>query len=126
MKKIISFIICISIALFFINSAMSQDVDIVLNSEGFTKHERPLVTFPHLKHEELILCSRCHHDYDEYRANMENDGGNCSDCHKATSGENPVLLMNAFHRQCKDCHKTLNRRDGKNLPVACGECHIKK
>ena len=46
--------------------AFGQDDVIVINSEEIDVHRRPLVTFPHGRHEENIDCERCHHDFDDF------------------------------------------------------------
>jgi len=101
----------------------AQDEVMVLEDEALAPLERPPVTFPHERHAEIIDCTRCHHDYDRYGANLGGDGQKCSTCHAADSQDGPMPLKRAFHLQCKSCHERLNSREGMQLPVMCGQCH---
>lgn len=67
------------------------------------------VTFSHKKHCELDACNKCHH------TGMGNP--ECTTCHSKEAEVNP---MNAFHKNCIDCHK--EKQAG---PVGCGDCHKK-
>ena len=107
-------------------AGFSQEPIIELKSDPLEPHRRPAVTFSHEDHEAEIACSRCHHDYDKFGANLSEDGQPCADCHEAAAtADNRVALINAFHMQCKGCHTNLNRREGTDLPVSCGQCHQK-
>ena len=104
-----------------------QEEVLEIQSQALGKHERPVVTFPHLTHEDLIDCSECHHDYDESGENIGGDGGYCADCHSAEVGDNPVPLLDAMHMQCLGCHaKEITASDNKNIPQMCGQCHVRK
>ncbi len=107
--------------------AFSQDDIIVIHNEEFGTHKRPYVEFPHTDHEDLIECSRCHHDFDKFGTNTGGDGESCSECHSRTEDENPIPLMKAYHRQCKGCHIKISKNFGKeNKPQMCGQCHVRK
>lgn len=67
------------------------------------------VTFDHTKHQSTVDCATCHHT-GEYIS--------CKSCHGVKS-EAPKA-KNAFHKQCKNCHK-----EQKVGPTKCKECHIK-
>lgn len=97
---------------------------IVLNDAALGAHHRPLVVFPHADHQDIIACTRCHHDFDEYGANQaDGDGSKCSDCHTRTPGKNPIALARAFHLQCKGCHEKMRATGVASPPVMCGQCH---
>ena len=105
----------------------AQEEVIVMNHDELGPHERPLVEFPHLIHEDLYDCSQCHHDYDDAGVNVGSDGGYCSDCHAAKAIENPVPLLDAIHFQCLGCHaKEISTSDNKNIPQMCGQCHVRR
>ncbi len=109
-----------------VNPAFSQDEFIEINNDELGIHTRPIVVFPHEKHEEGLDCMDCHHEYDESGENIGGDGGSCSDCHTQNPGANPVPLMEAFHLQCKQCHaKEISSSENKNMPQMCGQCHVK-
>jgi hypothetical protein len=67
------------------------------------------VTFTHKQHTGLTSCQECHHP--------GLDTPKCSSCHTKESEVNP---MNAFHKNCIDCHK-----DKQTGPTACADCHKK-
>ena len=67
------------------------------------------VTFNHSAHQGLTDCATCHHT---------GDYAQCKSCHGVN--ENVPKSKNAFHKQCKDCHK-----EAKKGPTKCKECHIK-
>lgn len=76
------------------------------------------VTFTHKVHAEKVKeCKTCHHK-DEAGKEQK-----CSaaKCHGAKAEGKTVDLKEAFHKQCKDCHK-----QEKKGPVKCDECHPKK
>ncbi len=108
------------------HSVFSQEEVMEIQSKALGKHERPVVKFPHLTHEDLIECSECHHDYDESGENIGGDGGNCSECHTKKAESNPVPLIDAFHLQCKGCHANTAKSEKKKVPQMCGQCHQKK
>jgi len=92
----------------------------------FGKHTKPAVTFTHKKHsvDYKLKCDSCHHVYKDGK-NVWKEGDKvdmCSACHKSPKkNEGKVLsLYNAFHKNCKDCHKEM-----KKGPTKCNECHPK-
>lgn len=103
----------------------AQDALMLISSEELGEHQRPVVRYPHEKHMEDILCARCHHDYDEFGGNTDEDGQRCADCHTAAPSENPIPLMKAFHMQCKGCHEKLAGTGRYDLPRTCGRCHVR-
>lgn len=80
-----------------------------------------------------IDCIDCHHKYlEEYGENVWKPGDavqKCIECHhpdKYTTidGMQVVNLQNAFHGQCKTCHKICERFGLPSGPfLVCAECH---
>ncbi|MEW5724471.1 MAG: cytochrome c3 family protein [Thermodesulfobacteriota bacterium] len=88
------------------------------------------VAFSHKKHsaEYGVTCAECHHKY-EGGQNVWKEGDavqKCGDCHQAedteAGGAKVMKLQNAFHKNCKDCHKD----KGKGPFKKCEECHAAK
>ena len=76
--------------------------------------------FNHEKHsKELgLVCSDCHHDYEE-----GDPGGPqlCSDCHEPGGDDDAMLnRRQAFHKQCIGCHEESGITPGKK---DCSGCH---
>jgi cytochrome c553 len=67
------------------------------------------VTFNHVTHQKLSDCATCHHTGDYVQ---------CKSCHGVD--QNAPKVKNAYHKQCKNCHKEM-----KKGPTKCKECHIK-
>ena len=108
------------------SSGEAEDETMAIDKKSFGSAMRPSVRFTHDKHGELIACSRCHHEYDKYRANKGGEEGrSCSECHTPDGSKNPIPLKRAFHIQCKSCHEGLNSAHGTSLPVMCGQCHMR-
>lgn len=125
MKRRAQILVVCCIAVFLGTWAWSQDEVIVFEKGGGKAVQRPGVSFPHEKHAQLVECTRCHHDYDAYGVNKGSEGQKCADCHGNPSVTNPVPLQRAFHDQCLSCHERLHAREGRNLPVMCGQCHVR-
>ena len=106
-------------------SAHAQEDVIPLRSKALGKHQRPIVTFSHQMHADMIECARCHHDFDEFGANHWGDGQSCGECHTPIPGSNPIPLMKAFHLQCKGCHNKAAATGRHDPPRTCGRCHEK-
>ncbi|KIX15171.1 cytochrome C [Dethiosulfatarculus sandiegensis] len=107
-------------------SCFAQDAVMILNTQELGPHQRPAVHFSHEKHAESLECVRCHHDYDEFMNNTGGEGNRCADCHEKEPGDNPLSLIDAFHTQCMECHLEIDQRGlAENIPLACGECHLR-
>lgn len=106
-------------------NAFGQEEVIKIVSPELGKHQRPAVVFPHEKHSDRMTCTRCHHEYDEFRSNRasEDEGQRCAECHTAHPAKNPIPLMKAFHLQCKGCHNQMAETKRFNPPRTCGGCH---
>jgi len=78
------------------------------------------VAFDHKGHGAKVKeCKTCHHQ-DE--AGKEQKCSAAS-CHGAKAEGKKVDLKEAFHTQCKDCHK---KDASKKAPTKCDGCHPKK
>lgn len=107
----------------------SGEVDDVIKiaDPTFKKMRKSAVTFTHKKHsmDYKLSCDSCHHVYKDGK-NVWKEGdkvAKCSTCHTdpgRKKGANPPTLYNAFHDNCKDCHK-----EAKKGPTKCNECHPK-
>ncbi len=116
----------VAILLMFLPWALfAQEDEIIMNNSELGIHDRPLVKFPHGVHEEIIDCSRCHHDYDAFMVNTGGDGEKCIKCHSVEPGESHLPLMKAIHLQCKECHQHRTAIGEKSGPVMCGRCHVR-
>jgi Class III cytochrome C family len=102
--------------------AHAQDNMMLLKIDG--SQQRVPVRFNHEKHSALTECGRCHHDYDEFGGNSDDEARSCDTCHGLKKGgKNPVALVKAFHLQCKGCHETVARKGRYHPPCTCGGCH---
>ncbi len=118
---------------FFTGSILHAQPDkIVLDhSKAFGNKGRSSVPFPHGRHiESGIACKDCHHVYengknvlDETKLEEGNQQIRCSACHRANSRPD---LEEAFHEQCRGCHKQFLKEKKKTGPRFCGECHRQK
>ena len=115
------------LAAVLVTHTYAQEEIIALNSLELGEHQRPIVRFAHEKHAEQIGCNACHHDYDEYGVNTnEDEGQRCAECHSLTAGTNPIPLKRAYHLQCKGCHQKQVKNNESTGPMMCGQCHTKK
>lgn len=75
------------------------------------------VDFDHKVHGERVkACKECHHQDD---AGKERKCSTAT-CHGAKAEGKKADLKEAFHKQCKDCHKK-----EKKGPTKCNDCHPK-
>ncbi len=100
---------------------------IQLKSPVFKKHTKSIVTFNHKKHsvDYKIQCTECHHVIKDGK-NVWKEGDkvqDCGVCHKSPKKNQGKMLSlyNAFHKNCRTCHKKL-----KKGPTKCNQCHPKK
>ena len=118
-KSIFSMVIAFVFALVVGGVAVAADTGpetIVL------KAKKGDVTFHHHKHQAKFKCGECHHGpgHSEYKEGMKIQ--TCEKCHNKQNAEMPKKLqktMNAFHTNCKGCHKE------KHGPTKCNQCHKK-
>ena len=110
------------IALFIAGNAFGVEVsigpaDITLQTES----KRKPADFPHRQHQDSYACTVCHHAKDEVMVIDK-----CASCHTLDISNPDVnSYKKAAHKQCKGCHKVVNKEDSK-APIKCSGCHIKK
>src|SRR4030067_779538 len=80
---------------------------------------KPPVVFDHKAHAEKRAksCQECHH---KDTAGKEQKGFSC---HKEKAEGKVVALKDAYHTNCKDCHK---KDASKKAPTMCDGCQKKK
>jgi hypothetical protein len=115
--------------------ATANDVpdNIMIQNEGYKTNKKGPVPLSHKKHsvDYKVACTECHHDYQDGK-NVWKEGQpvkKCVDCHDPLAKKgNTDKLQNAFHKNCKNCHKELAKADpGKEVPYKkCNDCHEKK
>ena len=105
--------------------------DILIQNEGYKKDKKGPVKLTHKKHstDYKVACNECHHEYKDGK-NVWKEGQpvkKCSECHNPTKKQGDVMkLQNAYHKNCKDCHKAATK-EGKKAPYKkCNDCHAKK
>jgi hypothetical protein len=97
--------------------------EIIIKNEGYKSRWGDSVPFPHLRHIEDygLDCRECHHAFKAGK-NVWQEGDpvvKCAECHNPLKREGTVMrLPNAYHVNCKGCHKEM--RDEKG---GCGLCH---
>jgi len=120
---------------FTVGALIAADVadEVTIDSKGYQKDKKGPLKLSHKKHsvDYKIACADCHHEYKDGK-NVWKDCDpvkKCGECHNPLKKDGKVLkLQNAFHRNCKNCHKEVNAKDaGKKAPFKkCTECHKKK
>ncbi len=115
MRKALVLVAVLTAAIFALGTvAIAAPPDKIVIKE--IKKTKAAVAFNHKAHgEKAKNCQACHH---KDAAGKEQK---CSKCHKAKAEGKTVELKEAFHKQCKDCHKK-----EKKGPQKCDECHPKK
>jgi len=111
-------------------AAVSEDIDVItIDNQGYKKKRKGPVEFSHLEHAQNygLSCWDCHHDY--------KDGENvwvpwgttqkCSECHDPQiKKDNIPRLQKAFHLNCRNCHKELQKKGENTGPYReCSGCH---
>jgi len=107
--------------------------EITIKNKGYEKDRKGPVILHHKKHHDdyKVACTECHHDYKDGK-NVWKEGApvkKCSECHDPLKKEGKVMkLQNAYHRNCKNCHKEVIAKDAtKKAPYKkCTKCHEKK
>lgn len=118
----------------FVGVLIAADVPevIMIENQGYAKDKKGPVKFSHKKHsaDYKIACTECHHTYQDGK-NVWKEGDKvqkCSECHNPEKKEGKVMkLQNAFHKNCKNCHKELQEAGKPTGPFKkCNDCHQKK
>jgi len=112
MKKGLIIFLAVAFVAMFAGAILAQSDVIELDKAGTAGK----VSFSHKAHLGYAgisnQCIKCHHK-------GQNTG--CKTCHDATGSKGGnVTTKDAFHKQCKDCHKAA----GKG-PTTCNGCHKK-
>jgi len=137
-KKYLPALVVIFIGLLFLTVGVltASDVetpdDLIIENEGYKADKKGGVKLNHKKHtdEYKVGCDDCHHEY-EGDKNVWKEGDpvkKCSECHDPLKKEGEVKkLQNAFHKNCKTCHKTLvSEGKSESAPFKkCTKCHEK-
>lgn len=112
MKSFAAMMAVLLAVLFSAGIAMAAPPDNVLTLT-IEKKSKPPVRFDHAKHKDLT-CVECHH---KDAAGKEQK---CSACHTAADVGKKLEIKEAFHKNCRECHKTV-----KKGPTGCADCHKK-
>jgi len=112
--------------------------EIKLKNKGYAKDKKGPVKLTHKKHnvDYQIACAECHHVYEGGKNvwTEKDHVDKCSECHpviwekgkKKKKGE-AMKLQNAYHKNCKTCHKALAKEGKETGPFKkCNKCHEKK
>jgi len=106
-----------------------------IENKGYKKDKKGPVELDHKKHavDYKIACADCHHKYEKDKNVWKGDAAKfdhvdkCSKCHDLNEnteqdGMKVMKLQNAYHKNCKTCHK----EKGKGPFKKCNDCHAKK
>jgi hypothetical protein len=112
-------------------------VEMQIQDPVFKKYKNGPAHFTHKAHytDHKITCDNCHHVYKDGK-NTWKEGDKvekCSACHTEAKknvkvdGVKVLSLYNAFHKNCKDCHRDYKKKNkGSEAPTGCKDCHPKK
>jgi class III cytochrome C family protein len=111
---------------------------VTIENKDYKKDKKRPVPFSHKMHSTdkkygPVACADCHHVYKDGKNVWTGDAkkfdnvDKCSKCHdpkKNTKdgGVKVMKLQNAYHKNCKNCHKAEKKGPFKK----CNECHVKK
>ena len=118
--------------------------DISIENKGYKKDKKRPVLLTHKKHTDPtkdkgygVACADCHHVYTDGKNVWKGDAASfdhvdkCSKCHDISkntkeNGVKVVKLQNAYHKNCKNCHKALKKEGKETGPFKkCNGCHKK-
>ncbi len=148
-KSLLLVISVVGIATLFLSASIFAGTtvpDVIkMETKGYEKHEKGLVSFSHKKHSEeyKATCGDCHHDAKgKPLASLKptDKVQSCIECHKKPSekpkGKDAPKLSKkeeleyhaeALHENCQGCHKEFNKKNNsKAAPTTCAKCHAKK
>lgn len=134
------------VALAFLATGLQAGTDVAdtfkVESKEYKSRKKVPATLSHKKHAEEygISCGDCHHDKDGKPIaglKMGDDVQRCVECHtklkKSKDNKKDIMVLeNAMHRNCIDCHKEINIKAGDPkgrkgpAPASCTKCHPKK
>lgn len=106
-------------------SAVDPNLDfIIINyTESHTTDKFAPVPFTHKRHyvDYEVPCRGCHH---AWTVDARENPFKCKECHKGKEVSSAILLRNAFHRCCLNCHRELRRQKKPTGPIGCKACHV--
>lgn len=135
-RKFMTLLLVVLTGMFFVavGALTAADVpdEVNISNEGYKKDIKGPVKLSHKKHvdEYKVACTDCHHDYQNGK-NVWKQGDpvkKCGECHNPLKKQGKVdKLQNAYHKNCKNCHKEAAKAGKKNAPFKkCNDCHAKK
>lgn len=144
-KKLITLLLAAGIAVIFVATGLQAGTaspdTITMDYNKYKKRTKTppktaFVVFTHKKHtvDYKISCGDCHHDKNGKPLALK-DGDSvqkCVECHtklekvKQKKGEKAdiMVLENAMHGNCVDCHKKEKKAGKKDIPTTCNQCHV--
>ena len=131
LTAILTGLIFLSVGMLAVAATAEPDKVIEIENKGYKKDKKTPVPFDHVAHTKAgAACTDCHHVYKKAGENTWKEGDEvqkCSTCHdpeKNTEidGMKVMKLQNAFHKNCKNCHKEKDKGPYKK----CNDCHVKK
>lgn len=135
-KKLLTVLLVALTGLLFlaVGVLVAADVpdEVIIQNTGYKQDKKGAVHFSHKKHhaDYKVACTECHHNYENGK-NVWKEGDPvkpCKDCHDPLKAQGNVpKLQNAFHKNCKNCHRDLAKAGKKSGPFKkCNDCHQKK
>ncbi|MBU1342128.1 MAG: cytochrome c family protein [Proteobacteria bacterium] len=148
-KKLLTWLLAAGIAVVFVATGLQAGTEvpdtIKMDYNNYTKRVKAppkfkFIEFTHKKHNEefKISCGDCHHDKDKKPLDLKigDNVQKCVECHTKLEKDkkdknDPLVLENAMHGNCVDCHKDVNKKAGdpKGMkgpaPASCNKCHEK-
>ena len=151
-KKLLTLFLAAGIAVIFVATGLYAGTEvpdtIKMDYNDYKKRTKQppkskFIEFEHKKHniDYKISCGDCHHDKDNKPLDLKTGDKvqKCSECHtkmekeKLKKGEKPDILVleNAMHGNCVDCHEEVNKKAGDPkgkkgpAPASCTKCHLK-
>jgi len=112
-------------------SAFAADLpaDMMLSAPDGWEARHPAVPFSHTLHDRLDpgQCATCHHEWD---GSGQPASCSSSGCHDQQGRREARSFYRAFHdrsdqRSCVGCHSTARRAGSTDIPVSCGDCHVR-
>jgi hypothetical protein len=131
LTAILTGLIFLSVGTLVIAATAEPDKVMEIENKGYKKDKKRPVPFDHMAHTKAgAKCVDCHHKFDKDGKNVWKKGDEvqkCSACHDINEntekdGMKVMKLQNAYHRNCKNCHKEKKKGPYKK----CNDCHVKK
>ena len=128
-QTLIAVVVAVMVGVFAMAGVlMAADVPetITIHDPAFGEYKKGPVEFTHGKHvkDHGVACVDCHHKYEDGK-NVWKEGDpvqKCSECHPMDKNEGKLYKLKAgtvFHKNCRDCHKEMQKGPYKK----CDECH---